>query len=234
MNAAGGVHGIRAAGNWLHHLAEHIMRVLKPFGAWGLGGLALFDSALLPLPVPLDGILVGYVEAVPGKFVLYSFVAAFFSALGSLLPFYLGRLGGELVLLKKINRSRYERLRDRFERQEFLAILLPAMGPPPTPIKLFELSAGVFEMKVSTFLSAMFLGKLLQFLFFAAITRFYGVSALHALAGGLHSHGRAVLYVLGLLLLAVLIFVARKIFARRNGMRLPIEESEGPAGETRG
>ena len=70
------------------------------------------------------------------------------SAIGSLLPYYLGRAGGELFLLKRINRKRYEQLRDRFEKQEFLAIMIPAMMPPPMPVKLFEFAAGVFEMKV--------------------------------------------------------------------------------------
>ena len=69
--------------------------------------------------------------------------------IGSLVPFAIGRAGGELFLLKRINRERYERIRDRFERQEFLAIMIPAMLPPPTPLKLFEFAAGVFEMKLA-------------------------------------------------------------------------------------
>ncbi len=43
--------------------------------------------------------------------------------------------------------ARYEQMRDRFEKQEFLAIMIPAMMPPPFPVKMFELAAGVFEMK---------------------------------------------------------------------------------------
>lgn len=215
----------------LHHFADAIMRFLKPFGVWGLAGLALFDSALLPLPVPLDGIIAGYVAADRARFVLYAFAAAVASALGSLLPYYVGRLGGELFLLKKINRSRYERLRDRFERQEFLAIMLPAMGPPPTPIKLFEFSAGVFEMKPVTFLLAMFTGKFIQFLFFAGMTYLYGPAAIHLLTSGVRRHAYGLLMVLGLLTLAVAVWIVRKIFDRRRGTPLPIEEAEtvGPA-----
>jgi uncharacterized membrane protein YdjX (TVP38/TMEM64 family) len=39
------------------------------------------------------------------------------SAIGGLLPYGLGRAGGELFLLKRVNRERYERMRARFERR---------------------------------------------------------------------------------------------------------------------
>ena len=122
-----------------------MLAAMKPFGAWGIGALAVVDSAAIPLPI--DAALIYYVVHDHGKFVLYCFMAALGSAIGSLLPFYIGRAGGELFLLKRINRKRYEQLRDRFERQEFLALMIPAMMPPPMPVKLFEFAAGVFEMK---------------------------------------------------------------------------------------
>ncbi len=205
----------------LHHLAE----VMRRFGVWGLAGLSLFDAALLPT-VPIDGVLAGYVASDRSRFLLYAFAAAIASTVGSLLPYYVGRLGGELVLLKKINRKRYERLRDRFERQEFLAIMIPAMGPPPTPIKLFEFAAGVFEMRVAPFFLAMFLGKFIQFLVVALLTVRYGPQAMHMLFAGVREHARLLLSGIGLLTLLIVIWVVRRIFDRRRGTTLPIEEEE--------
>ncbi len=207
---------------FLKHLGER----LQNFGVWGLAAASLFDSALIP--IPWQPILIGLVSSNPSGVFLYPLVAALASAVGGLVPFYFGRLGGELFLLGKINRERYERLRDRFERQEFIAILVPAMGPPPTPFKLFEFSAGVFEMKPLTFLLAAFLGKLVQYGAFALITRMYGPSALHALGRGMHEHGHLILYLLGAVLLLVSVVVLRRIFARRGGTRLPIEEEAAP------
>jgi membrane protein YqaA with SNARE-associated domain len=91
-------------------------------------------------------------------------MAAAGSALGSLIPYGIGRAGGELLLLKRIDRERFERLRDRFENQEFLAMMIPAMLPPPTPFKLFVLSAGVFEMRPYLFLLSIFAGRVVRFL----------------------------------------------------------------------
>ena len=91
-------------------------------------------------------------------------MAAFGSALGSLIPYGIGRAGGELLLLKHVDRKRFERLRDRFENQEFFAMMVPAMLPPPTPFKLFLLAAGVFEMRPALFMLAIFAGRVIRFL----------------------------------------------------------------------
>lgn len=211
----------------LHRLSVTLLRYMKPLGVWGVGGLALIDSALIPIPVSMDGILIGYVASNHDRFLLYSIVAALASALGSLVPFYIGRAGGELFLLKRINRERYERMRDRFERQEFFAILLPAMLPPPTPLKLFEFAAGVFEMKAPSFLLAIFLGKLTQFLVCSLLTIWFGPTLMHSLRNTVHHHLDLVIGTALFILLALVFYVVRRIFARRRGVILPIEDVSG-------
>jgi membrane protein YqaA with SNARE-associated domain len=202
-----------------------LMATLKPLGIWGLGGLAFIDSGLVPLPTTMDGVVIGYVAANHGKFLLYCLVAAFTSAIGSLIPYYVGRAGGELFLLKRINRGRYERMRDRFENQEFMAIMVPAMMPPPMPIKLFEFAAGVFEMKPLPFLAAIFCGKFIQFLVCALITVFYGPEIAHTARHMAHEHLGMVLGFVGVIVLAIFVYILRKLFAGRPGAEFPIEET---------
>jgi len=79
--------------------------------------------------------LAGYVWADKTHFWLYCLLAAAGSAVGGLLPYGLGRAGGELFLLKRVNRKHYERIPRPLERQEFLAMMIPSMLPPPTPWK---------------------------------------------------------------------------------------------------
>ena len=81
------------------------------------------------------------------------------SAIGGLIPFLLGRAGGELFLLRRIDRARYEAMMARFEKQEFLAMAIPSALPPPTPWKAFVFGAGVFEMKIWHFMLAVFVGR---------------------------------------------------------------------------
>ena len=202
---------------------------LKHLGGTGLAVASLFDSALIP--IPWQPILLQLVSNHPHKFLIYPLIAALTSAIGSLVPFYVGRLGGELFLLGKINRARYERLRDRFEEQEFFAILIPAMGPPPTPFKLFEFCAGVFEMKVLTFFIAAFLGKLVQFTVYATLTHFYGPAVVELIFRAVRAHAHLVLFIIGLLLVILAIWVVRKLFDRKRGTQLPIEDAAESAEE---
>jgi len=209
---------------WLVKAKFWILAVLKPLGAWGILGLSLVDSAAIPLPF-LDPLVVSYGVISPGKAVLYCFMGALGSALGSMLPYYLGRAGGELFLLKRINRERYEKLRDRFEKQEFLAIMLPAMCPPPMPVKIFELAAGVFEMRATSYFLAVLAGKFLRFLIESILVIVYGPAILSSAMHMMHRHSAIVMSVVGALVFGLAVYVLRKVFDRKKGVPLPVEEA---------
>ena len=190
-----------------------LMAALRPLGVWGIGVLALMDSSTLP--VPMDLIVAGYAWSDRHRVVLYVLMAAIGSTIGGLLPFYLGRAGGELFLLKRVDRARYEQLRDRFERQEFLALLIPSMLPPPTPWKLFVFGAGVFEMKTLNFMAAVLLGRIVRFSLLSFLTIRYGPEMAHVLSDVARKH-LAVLMLAVAVVLAVLAFAAvRKVKGKR-------------------
>jgi len=131
-------------------------------GLWGVGLVAMLDSSTIP--VPMDAILAVYIWNNKSHFVICCVLASLGSAIGGLFPYGLGRAGGELFLLKRINRARFEKLRLRFERQEFLAVMIPSMLPPPAPWKLFIFGAGVFEMRILPFMLAVFTGRMVRWL----------------------------------------------------------------------
>ena len=148
---------------------------LAKLGIWGAGAVALLDSSTIP--VPMDAILAVYIWNNKPQFWLYCVLAAAGSAVGGLLPYGLGRAGGELFLLKRINRARFERLRARFERQEFLAVMIPSMLPPPAPWKMFIFASGVFEMRITLFMLAVFAGRLVRWLVLSVLVLKLGPGA---------------------------------------------------------
>jgi len=157
-----------------------LLPALAKLGFWGAGAVALLDSS--SIPVPTDAILAVYVWNDKSHFWIYCLLAATGSAIGGLLPYGLGRVGGELFLLKRVNRERYERMRERFERQEFLAMMIPSMLPPPTPWKAFVLAAGVFEMRVVPFMLSIFCGRMVRWLVLSMLVLKLGPGAVDVVA----------------------------------------------------
>jgi len=182
----------RIVAEWKHVLLPAIAKL----GFWGAAAIGLFDSAAIP--VPIDAILALYVWNDKRHFWIYPLIAAAGSAVGGLLPYGLGRAGGELFLLKRINRERFEQMRTRFERQEFMAVLIPSMMPPPTPWKVFVFAAGVFEMRVAPFLLAVFSGRTLRWMALALLVLKLGPGAVDIVA----HHALTVVAVVGCLAIA--------------------------------
>jgi membrane protein YqaA with SNARE-associated domain len=187
-----------------------MVAALKLLGAWGVLITTMLDSCAFAIPV--DPLIASYVYASPRKAWLYCLMAALGSAVGSLIPYGLGRAGGELFLLKRINEAKLKRIRDRFERQEFLALMVPAMLPPPTPFKLFVFSAGVFEMKVLQFLLAIFCGRLVRFGVLSILTVIFGPQIV-AKTKDMFAHHPSLLVLIGIAVVAIGYFVFRLLRA---------------------
>jgi membrane protein YqaA with SNARE-associated domain len=133
---------------------------------------SFIDSSSIPIPID---VLIGiWAWADKRHFYVYALLAAVGSTLGGLIPFYLGKAGGELFLLRHVNRARFEALRTQFEKQEFLAVMIPSLLPPPTTWKLFVFGAGVFEMRTLSFMLAVFIGRTIRFGVETALVVKYG------------------------------------------------------------
>lgn len=190
-----------------------LLLLLKPLGFWGVGLVALLDSS--SIPVPMDAFVALYVWNDPHRFYLYVLAASIGSAIGGLVPYYVGRAGGELFLLKRIDRAKYERLRDRFEKQEFLALLIPSMMPPPTPWKMFVFAAGVFEMRTVNFMLAVFVGRLIRFTALSLLTIKYGPQIVHEVGDLMQRHVVGVLVTLGVVVGVLALLAVRKSLGKR-------------------
>jgi membrane protein YqaA with SNARE-associated domain len=200
------------------------LAALKTLGAWGVFIIAILDSAAFG--VPMDPLVAGYVYSNPHKAWLYCLAGALGSALGSLVPYLLGRAGGELFLLKRIDEAKLQRIRDRFERQEFLALMVPAMLPPPTPFKLFVFSAGVFEMKPPAFLLAVASGRLVRFGVLSVLTVVFGPQVVAQTKALIKMHPSVLVLIgVGLILAGYLIYRLLRQPAKEIAAEIKHEEA---------
>ncbi len=197
-----------AVGQWMARGKAVLLPAMLKFGAGGLALLSLLDAS--SIPVPMDLVLAGFVWANQGSFWLYVLAASAGSALGGLVPYALGRAGGELFLLRRMDRERVERIRRRFEKQEFFAVMVPSMLPPPTPWKLFVFAAGVFEMRVVPFVLAVFVGRVVRWTTLALLVLRFGPGAVGLVGEAIHRHGLLLAAVLAVLVVALGLWAWRR------------------------
>jgi membrane protein YqaA with SNARE-associated domain len=156
----------------LSRYTAFLWSLLAPLGIWGVFVIAAVDGAALGLP--MDVVVASYVYKNKSLFLLYAVLASSGSALGSSVLYLIGYLGGETFLRKRMSEKRFTEIHRSFDRHEFWALMFPAMLPPPTPFKLFVLSAAVFEMNFVHFLGAIFAGRFVRFFLLGLLTIKFG------------------------------------------------------------
>ena len=190
--------------------------LLKPLGVWGAFGIAAVDAAFLGLP--LDPVVAGYVYGDRSRFLLYALMAAAGSAVGSLIIYWIGYEGGELLLRKRMSQRRFDKICSSFQKREFWALMVPSMLPPPAPFKLFVLSAGVFEMHLTRFLLAIFCGRMVRFLILSLLTLFFGPHIVSFAGVLIHKH--LPLTIVSAIIMVVIIYLIYRLW------REPVVELE--------
>lgn len=172
-----------------------VWALLRPLGSWTVFTVAGIDSAFFG--VPLDPVVATYVYQNRSQALLYPFMAAAGSAAGCIILYWIGYKGGEVLLLKRISRARFEKIRASFDRHEFWALMVPSLMPPPFPFKLFVLAASVFEMRFWHFLLAIFAGRLIRFLILTMLVLRFGPQATAFVANLLAKDWLAVVVAIG-------------------------------------
>ena len=182
-----------------------IWGALKPLGVWGVFAIAGIDGMGLPLPGAVDVVVASYVYNRPLMAWAYVLMASVGSALGCLFLYFIGYKGGELLLRKRMSPEKFDRTRRSFERNRVLALMLPAMLPPPFPFKVFVLSAAVFEVNLPQFLVAIFAGRMVRFSALALLTIKFGPEIVVFAHSAVQRHFGLVLAGIGVLIGIVLL-----------------------------
>jgi membrane protein YqaA with SNARE-associated domain len=185
--------------------------LLAHFGIWGPMVIATADAAAFG--IPMDPVIIGYAWGARDRLWLIAFYcvsSAVGSAVGSLAPYWIGRKGGEPLLLKRISHQRLEELRDRYESWEFFFIMVPCLLPPGTPMKAIIAAAGAFEMRQALFLAAMFLGRLLRFIGLSFLVVRFGPGIVEMSKTVFREHQMFMWITLGVMALVFLAYLAMR------------------------
>ena len=181
-------------------------------GAPGLFLISFLDSSVLTFPIINDLLLIQLAMQHPPRMALYAFMASLGSVLGCVLLYFIARKGGEAYFHRKAG-ARAGAIRHWVERNGFGGMLVAALLPPPTPFKIFVFAAGVFEVPLMSYVSAISLARLIRYFGVGYLAVKYGNDALPFL--GRHKVQVAIFLV---------VFVALSYLASRLILREQPEE----------
>jgi membrane protein YqaA with SNARE-associated domain len=147
-------------------------------GAPGLFIVAFLDSSVLPLPEMNDLLLVWMATQHKSRMVIYAVCAVFGSVAGSLVPYSIGRKGGEAFIRKRFSAGRVDRVTGALKRHGLAAVLVACLMPPPAPFKLFMMLSGAAGISVGRFAAAIAIGRSIRFFGLGLLAVRYGDRAL--------------------------------------------------------
>jgi membrane protein YqaA with SNARE-associated domain len=136
--------------------------VLILYGGWGLFAMSFLDSSLMPFPVVNDLALMVMASQRPVWWPLYGLTSTLGSVCGAYLLYGIGRGGGKFFW-RKTPPQAVTHAQRWLERNEFVAILVASLLPPPAPLKVFILTAGLLRVGALRFGLALLVGRGLRF-----------------------------------------------------------------------
>jgi membrane protein YqaA with SNARE-associated domain len=176
-----------------------IYGVAVAVGGPGLFVIAFLDSSFLSLPQINDLLVVLMVMQNKAWMPYYASMATLGSIAGCYVLYYLAERGGTVFLTKRLRPGPTERALGLYKRHGTLALMVPALLPPPAPFKLFVLMAGVAGVSPLKFVAAIAVARGARYFGLGLLAVWYGEAAFDLM----RTRGRDVaLWLAGLLVLA--------------------------------
>jgi len=170
-------------------ILEQLYEAALALGGPGLLVIALLDSSFLSLPEGNDLLIVVLSTGRSWERMAYLVLMTITgSVIGCSLLYWAGRRGGDFVN-RPPRRERLKQFEDTYRKWGLWAVLVPSILPPPTPFKVFVLSAGVFKVPYVRFLVAVLLGRSIRYFLWGILAVLYGEWAKQLLEGSLQTVG---------------------------------------------
>ena len=138
----------------------------------------MFDSSFVSLPEVNDILLMTFIINEPATVVKYTLLTILGSVIGCALLYSVGRKGGDAFLRRSFADEKLARIQKWYQRHGVLAVIVPSLLPPPTPFKIFVLSAGTFGISWPKFITAVVIGRGIRYFSEGILAFLYGPAAI--------------------------------------------------------
>jgi len=157
--------------NWISGIALTL-------GGPGLFVIAFLDSSFVSLPQINDVLVVLMVTKYKQWMPYYAAMATLGSVAGCYVIYMLAEKGGEVFLSRRLKSSSLERILGLYRRHGLLALMVPALLPPPAPFELFVLAAGLAHVRPLAFITAIAVARGARYLALGYLAIHFGDAAL--------------------------------------------------------
>jgi membrane protein YqaA with SNARE-associated domain len=146
-------------------------------GGPGLFAIAFLDSSFISLPQINDVLVVLMVTRDKAWMPYYAAMATAGSVAGCYAIYVLAERGGEAFLRKRLKPGHIDRTLALYRKHGLLALMVPALLPPPAPFKLFVLAAGLAKVRPVSFVVAIAVARGARYLALGVLAIYYGDAA---------------------------------------------------------
>ncbi|MFA5909568.1 MAG: VTT domain-containing protein [Vicinamibacterales bacterium] len=180
------------------------------WGGLGLFVIAVLDSSFLSFPQVNDLLIIVLSTKFPELMPYYAGMTTAGSLLGCFMLFTVAQRGGEVFIRKWLKGSHVDRALRLYQRFGLLAVVVPALLPPPVPFKVFVVLAGAASVAPWRFALAVLIGRGIRYFGQGYLAVVYGEHAIELMK----AYGAEI--GIGLATLAVLAGVAVVLIRRRG------------------
>jgi len=164
--------------DWLHVIARRLGYFIVHVPIYVAGPamilIGALDSSLLSLPEVNDYLVIARCYTHPKTVFFFPLFAAIGSLLGCLLLYTILSRSGRAVLHRRFRVEHVLRVEHAYARFGILALVVPALLPPPMPFKIFVATAGALQFPRRRFLLTIFLARSLRYYVEGTLAVFYG------------------------------------------------------------
>jgi membrane protein YqaA with SNARE-associated domain len=163
-----------------HYRWHWLQAAVAASGGLGLFLVAFLDSSFIPLPVLTDLLVIDLSSQNPYRMPYYALMSTIGSVLGCVTLFYIAKRSGEALFHKHAG-ERAHHFHRWVVNNGFLTLIVAALMPPPMPFKVIVIAAGVFEMPIKSFVSALIIARSIRYFGEGYLAIKYGEQAKHFL-----------------------------------------------------
>lgn len=157
---------------WFLEISRQVVTMPVSLAAPLMILIGALDSSLLSLPEVNDYITIARVANNPHEVYYFPVFPAIGSMVGCLLLYHIAKRGEQFVS-RRFHPRQLDRVKGIYRRWGLIALIIPALLPPPMPFKVFVVTAGVLGYPVGRFALVIMIARTIRYYFWGTLAYFF-------------------------------------------------------------